>query len=108
MIETIEIKVNNKKYQVSKGVSLEEISKEFQKEYRYPIILARVNNKLEELTKTVDDNAVIEFHDLTTREGNRSHISGLTYVLLYAIKKLFGENANILLIKEFILRQMLN
>lgn len=95
MIETIEIKVNNKKYQVSKGVSLEEISKEFQKEYRYPIILARVNNKLEELTKTVDDNAVIEFHDLTTREGNRSHISGLTYVLLYAIKKLFGENANI-------------
>ena len=76
-------------------MTLEEIAKEFQKEYKYPILLARVNNKLEELTKTVNEDATIEFYDLTTREGNRIHISGLTYVLLYSIKKLFGEEANI-------------
>ena len=95
MIETIEVKIKNKKYQLSKGMTLEEISKEFQKEYKYPILLAKVNNKLEELTSTVNDNATITFYDLTTREGNRTHISGLTYVLLYAVKKLFGETANI-------------
>ena len=96
MIETIEVEIKGKKYQLSKGVTLEEISKEFQQDYKYPILLAKVNNKLEELTKELDDNSTIEFCDLTTREGNRSHISGLTYILLYAIKKLFGEEANII------------
>lgn len=95
MIETVEVEIKGKKYQLSKGMSLEEISKEFQKDYKYPILIARVNNKLEELTKTINDDSVIEFYDLTTREANRSHISGLTYVLLYAIKKLYGEDANI-------------
>lgn len=95
MMETIEVKINGKKYQMSKGMTLEEISKEFQKEYKYPIILARVNNRLKELTKVLEKSATIEFLDLSSREGNRSHISGLTYVLLYAIKKLFGEEADI-------------
>ena len=93
MMETIEVKIKGKKYKLSKGMTLEEISKEFQKDFKYPILLAKVNNKLEELTKTVEDNATIEFYDLTSREGNKTHISGLTYVLLYAIKKLFGEEA---------------
>ena len=96
MIETIEVEIKGKKYQLSKGITLEEIAKEFQHEYKYPILLAKVNNKLEELTKELDDNSIIEFCDLTTREGNRSHISGLTYILLYTIKKLFGEEANII------------
>ena len=94
MIETLEIQVNNHKYQVSRGITLEEIASQFQKNYRYPIILAKVNNILKELTSQVTDKSHIEFLDLTTREGNRSHISGLTYILIYAIKKLYGKSAN--------------
>lgn len=96
MIETLEIKVNGHKYQVSKGVTLEELASQFQKEYRYPIILAKVNNILKELTCEITNQANIEFLDLTSREGNRTHISGLTYVLIYAIKKLYGKNADAL------------
>lgn len=94
MIETLEIQVNNHKYQVSRGITLEEIASQFQKNYRYPIILAKVNNILKELTSQVTDKSQIEFLDLTTREGNRSHISGLTYILIYTIKKLYGKSAN--------------
>ena len=86
MIETLEIKVNGHKYQVSKGVTLEELASQFQKDYRYPILLAKVNNVLKELTTEITHQANIEFLDLTSREGNRTHISGLTYVLIYAIK----------------------
>lgn len=96
MIETIEVKIKDKKYQISKGMSLEEISTEFQKDFKYPILLAKVNNNLKELTKTVDEDSTIEFLDLTSKEGNSTHISGLTYVLLYAVKKLFGEDADII------------
>lgn len=95
MIETMDITVNSKTYKLSKGMTLEEISKEFQKDYKYPIILAKVNNRLKELTETVSENSTIEFLDLTSKEGNRTHISGLTYTLLYAIKKLYGEKSNI-------------
>lgn len=96
MIETFEIKVNGHKYQVSKGVTLEELASQFQKDYRYPILLAKVNNVLKELTTEITHQANIEFLDLTSREGNRTHISGLTYVLIYAIKKLYGKNADAL------------
>lgn len=96
MIETLEIKVNGHKYQVSKGVTLEELASQFQKDYRYPILLAKVNNVLKELTTEITHQANVEFLDLTSREGNRTHISGLTYVLIYAIKKLYGKNADAL------------
>lgn len=96
MIETLEIKVNGHKYQVSKGVTLEELASQFQKDYRYPILLAKVNNVLKELTTEITHQANIEFLDLTSREGNRTHISGLTYVLIYALKKLYGKNADAL------------
>ena len=95
MIETIEVEIKGKKYQMSKGMSLEEISTEFQKDFKYPILIAKVNNRLRELTRTIEEDSVIEFLDLTSKEGNSTHISGLTYVLLYAVKKLFGEDADI-------------
>ncbi len=97
MIETIEVEINGKKYQMSKGMTLEEISKEFQKEFKYPILLGKVNNRLRELTKVITHDSTIEFYDLTSKEGNSSHISGLTYVLIYAVKKLFGEDADIII-----------
>lgn len=96
MIESIEVEIKGKKYKMSKGRTLDEISKEFQNEYKYPIVLAKVDNRLRELSRPVNHNCKIEFFDLTSREGNSTHISGLTYVLLYAIKKLFGDDADIL------------
>lgn len=94
MLKTIEVVINKQKYQISNGVTLEEIASQFQNNYKYPILIAKVNNKLEELSKEITSPSTIEFLDLTTREGNRSHISGLTYVLIYAIKKLYGKTAN--------------
>ncbi len=97
MLETIEVTIQNKKYQLSKGVTLQEIAKEFQKEYKYPIILAKVNNRLQELNEPVKENAEIEFLDLTSKEGNQCHISGLSYILVYAIKTLYGQKENVII-----------
>lgn len=97
MLETIEVTIKKKKYQFSKGITLQEIASEFQKDFKYPIILAKVNNVLKELTSPIDDNATIEFLDLTSKEGNRCHISGLTYVLIYAIKRLYGKKEKIVI-----------
>lgn len=93
MIESIEVTINNQKYRVSSGVTLEEVAAQFQKEYKYPILLAKVNGITKELSCKVQASSNIEFLDLTSKEGNRTHISGITYILIYAVKKLYGKNA---------------
>lgn len=96
MIETLEITINNKKYNYSKDITLQEIYMEHQGDFRFPIILAKVNNRLKELSATLTESATVEFIDLTTSEGNRAHLNGLIFVLQYAVKKLFGKNSDIL------------
>ncbi len=96
MIETLEITINNKKYNYSKDITLQEIYMEHQGEFRFPIILAKVNNRLKELSATLTESATVEFIDLTTSEGNRAHLNGLIFILQYAVKKLFGKNSDIL------------
>lgn len=96
MIETLEITINNKKYNYSKDITLQEIYMEHQGDFRFPIILAKVNNRLKELSATLTESATVEFIDLTTSEGNRAHLNGLIFILQYAVKKLFGKNSDIL------------
>ena len=50
MIETVDVTINDKKYKYSNDVTLLEIYKEHQTEFKYPIIHARVNNRLKELS----------------------------------------------------------
>lgn len=95
MIDTIEITVNDQKYKYSKGITLEEVLTEHQQNHKYPILLARVNNRLKELSSELREDSNVEFLDLTTHEGNRVHINGLILVLLYAINTLYGEDAKI-------------
>ncbi len=95
MNDNITLTINNKTYEYPREISLEEVSKEFMDSYQYPIVVARVGNALKEMSAILSKDATIEFMDLTSREGNRVHISGLTYLIIYAVKTLFGPNANI-------------
>jgi uridine kinase len=95
LITTVDVTINNKKYQYSKDVTLEEIYTEHQDKLKYPIILARVNNRLRELTQKISIDSTVEFLDLTSCEGSRAHVNGLVFILLYAVKKLYGPGANV-------------
>jgi uridine kinase len=95
MLDEITLIINNKKNIYSKGITLAEVAKEYEDNFKYPILLARVNNRLYELDTPVTEDATVEFLDLTSREGNRLHIAGLTYLLISAIKKMYGEDADI-------------
>lgn len=94
MIENIEVIMNNQKKEVPKGITLEELSKLEQEHFRYPVILAKVDGKLKELSTKIVEPAKIEFLDLTSREGNRTHVNGLKFILQYAIKELYGPDKN--------------
>lgn len=96
MIENIQITISNVPREVPKGITLEEIAKQEQEFFQYPIILAKVDGQIRELTAKVMESENIEFLDLTSREGNRAHVSGLTFLLIVAIKELYGNDKNII------------
>lgn len=95
MIDLVEITINNKKYKYSKDITLQEICMEYQDQFKYPIILAKVNNHLKELSFKITEDSTVEFIDLTNESGNRAHLNGLIFILQYAIKRLFGAKADI-------------
>ena len=95
MIEEIKVTINSKETKVPRGITLLQLSKEYQKDYRFPIILASVNNVYRELSYVINDPCGIVFYDLNSKIGNRSHIAGLTFLLLVAVKEIFGIDANV-------------
>ena len=75
-----------------KGTTYLEISKDYQEKFSYDIILACVNNKLQELNKKVEEDCEIEF--LTTRDssGHRTYSRGMIFVMLKAAYGVIGQD----------------
>lgn len=91
----IKVMINGRKYDVEKGTSLEELSKDFQDNYKYEIILAKVDGIYKELTETIKKDCSVEFFDLMDSGTNSIYLNGLIYLTLYSFKKLFGSKTNI-------------
>lgn len=88
---TITVTIRNEKKQYQEGTTLLEISKDYEKSYPYPIILASVNGKLRELPKTPEDGDSIEFLTVASDAGNKTYSRGLILLFLKAIYSVFGH-----------------
>lgn len=95
MIDQIKVIIMNTERDISSGMTLYELSKSFQKEFKFPIILAKVDGIYTELNEIVLKPCHIEFFDLLDNYTNKIYISGLIYLTIYAFKELFGEKADI-------------
>ncbi len=95
MIDNIIVKVNGVEKEIIKGLTYKELSKEYQKDYKRPIVIANVNNHLKELHEKIMTNCEIEFIDSTSKIGNRIYLESLIFMNIYAIKQLYGNDANI-------------
>jgi len=82
-----------KALEVAGGRSLLEIGEEVSRFYPSPIVAALVDNELSELTAVIEKPAVIQFLDLTAREGARVYQRSLTLLLIHAVYELFPEAA---------------
>ena len=95
VIDTIKVIINGKTKEFTKRITLSEIVGDYQNDFKYPIILAKVNDNIRELSYALTRDCKVTFLDLTDPAGNRTHISGLTYLLIYAIKELYGRSKDI-------------
>ena len=88
----IKINVNNLDMTIPKGTTLFDLSKKFSSDYRYEIIIAKVDGIYRELTDTINKECKIEFYDLMDRGANNIYLNGLIYLTLYSFRKLFDNN----------------
>lgn len=91
-MDFLNIKIKDKNYLYKKGTTIEEISKQFNINYKYPILISYVDNRLVELNKTLEKDCVLSFIDCSSRTGSRIYVKGLIFLLMCAIKELYGYN----------------
>ena len=89
---SITVKCNNQKITYPKGVSLLEVSKDFQSEFKSKILIGKVNGILSELSVNLFNNVEVEFYDKLSPTGNKVYESGLLFVLSLAFKEVFNSD----------------
>ncbi|HOV25933.1 MAG TPA: nucleoside kinase [Pseudobacteroides sp.] len=76
---------------ITEGTTLEEIAKDYEKEYKYPILAAKVNNDIKELNYMITDNCNVKFLDLSDEDGMRMYRRSLHFILIKAAHDLFPD-----------------
>lgn len=94
--QKLKLSVMGKETEVEIGTSFEELSKLYQDEFKYPIIMVKEDHLYRNLADTVDTEAEITFYDLTSRDANRVYLNGLIYLTIYSIKELFGHSTEVI------------
>lgn len=94
-MDNVKVVLQDKEFFVQKKTTLQQIATEFQKDYMYPILVAKVNNTLKELNYEITKPKNIDFLDLTSRVGNKINVNGLIFILVVAIKELYGTKYDI-------------
>lgn len=75
-----------------KGTTYLEISRDCQDQFSFDIILACVNNKLQELNKKVEEDCEIEFLTAKDSSGHRTYCRGMIFVMLKAAYGVIGQD----------------
>lgn len=91
-MDFVNVKINDKTYVYKKGTTIEEVSRQFSINYKYPILISYVDNRLVELNKVLEKDCSLSFIDCSSRTGSRIYVKGLIFLLMCAIKELYGHN----------------
>ena len=92
----IKITYKDNVYEYAQGVSLLDISKDFEGNYKKEIIVATVDNRLTSLEKKISKDSAIDFFDVTNILGRRTYIRGLCFLFVKAVKEVLKCDVKIM------------
>ena len=78
-----------------KGITLYEVAQDFQRYYNYPILAAKVDNEICDLSKTIDKKCIVDFYDRSSYVGSSVYGCSVQFMMIVAIHKLFGDNVTV-------------
>lgn len=79
------VTVENKRISIEDGMTLYELAKRHEKDYKTPVIVAKVNGVIQELYHKVLPETVIEFCTLKSSDGKRAYVRGISMLLVKTI-----------------------
>ncbi len=82
---------DGRKEMVVKGITLKELSKNYENEFDAPIVLALMDNKLKELRSRINEDCYLEFLDITNRDGYRTYLRSVSFLMIKAIYDVVGR-----------------
>ncbi|MGL4790590.1 MAG: nucleoside kinase [Anaerotignaceae bacterium] len=97
MKNTMSVTVHGENLEVEKGTTFYELSKKYENKFIAPIMMAKCGNELKELFDTVKEGVEIEFLDYTNQEGMRVYNRSVSFLMIKAVKNIFGNHTNILI-----------
>lgn len=92
-MKQIKVNVMGKELEINKGTTLLELSRIYQDSFISPIIIAIVDNKLKELSYTVEEPCHISFLDITDKDGYKTYQRSILFVMVKAIRDVIGKEA---------------
>ncbi|NMA95395.1 MAG: nucleoside kinase [Clostridiales bacterium] len=89
MTDTIIVNISDEEFEYKKGITLEDIANSYRGEKSTPIVAAKVDNILRELSYRLDEDSNIEFIDLSMDDGVRIYLRSLIFVFIRACNEVF-------------------
>lgn len=86
-----------KSIEFEEGTTYKEISDHFKDRFKYDILVAKVDNSLADLSGTLKKNCKIDFFDRSSSIGNAVYRRSVRFILVLAVKNLFGEEAEVII-----------
>lgn len=83
----MKITLENEQVTCPQGTTLFELSREYQKNYELPIIVAKVNGVIQELYHEVVDGSHVHFCMTNDKDGSRVYMRGISMMLIKALYK---------------------
>lgn len=90
-MDKIKIFYKHQEYSYKKGVSLLEVSKDFQNEFSHPILAGKINGELRSLDTEILEDSVIKFYDINRSNGNRVYERTAIFILSKAVKDVLNK-----------------
>ena len=87
----------SKPLEFEEGTTYKEISEYFKDNFNYDILVARVDNTLTDLSETLKKDCEIDFFDRSSGIGNSVYKRSVRFILVLAIKNLFGDEADVII-----------
>jgi len=87
----INVKINGEDIQVPRGTVIESLAKRYQEKHAAQIVAAKVDNRIRELTESLNRDCELEFIDLSMKDGIRIYVRGLTFIFIRACHELFPD-----------------
>lgn len=85
-----EVNVGNDRFEVNDGTTVGDIKELINSNDKQNIILAKVNGKLRELNRKIDESCSIEFITTRQQDGARTYMRGAIFMLIKSVYDVIG------------------